>query len=64
MLEFIAKYWLEFVFGLIALGMSGIAKYYYGLVKKGKQYDKDKDQQVQDDKMIQAINIVGKELKE
>lgn len=37
MLDFIAKYWLEFLFGIIALGLTGLARYFYGLYKKEKQ---------------------------
>lgn len=37
MLEFIAKYWLEFAFGIVALGLTGLAKYFYGLYKKAKK---------------------------
>lgn len=37
MLDFIAKYWLEFLFGIIALGLTGLAKYFYNLYKKEKQ---------------------------
>lgn len=41
MLEFIAKYWLEFVFGIVALGLTGLTKYFYGLYKKAKQQSID-----------------------
>lgn len=37
MLDFIAKYWLEFLFGIIALGLTGLTKYFYNLYKKEKQ---------------------------
>lgn len=37
MLDFIAKYWLEFLFGIVALGLTGLARYFYGLYKKEKQ---------------------------
>lgn len=36
MLDFIAKYWLEFLFGIIALGLTGLTKYFYNLYKKEK----------------------------
>ena len=42
MLDFIAKYWLEFLFGIIALGLTGLARYFYGLYKKEKQRLEDK----------------------
>lgn len=37
MLDFIAKYWLEFLFGIITLGLTGLTKYFYNLYKKEKQ---------------------------
>lgn len=37
MLDFIAKYWLEFLFGIVALGLTGLTRYFYGLYKKEKQ---------------------------
>lgn len=36
MLEFIVKYWVEFGFGLIALGVTGYFKYQYSQLKKMK----------------------------
>ena len=35
MTEFIAKYWLQFLFGLIAAGLTALTKRYYSLYKKG-----------------------------
>lgn len=34
MLEFLAKYWLEFALGIIAAGIVGLAKYFWGLFKE------------------------------
>lgn len=34
MLEFLAQYWLEFALGIIAAGLIGLAKYFWGLFKK------------------------------
>lgn len=34
MLEFIAQYWLEFVLGIVAAGLIGLTKYFWGLFKK------------------------------
>ena len=49
MWAFICQYWLEFLFGAIALGVTFVAKYYYNLVKTGratkKEEEKAKDQQ-------------------
>ena len=41
MVDFIAKYWIEFLFGIIALGLTGVARYFYGLYKKEKQRIED-----------------------
>ena len=37
MVEFIIKYWIEFVFGLVTLGLGAIAKYYHSLAKEHKK---------------------------
>lgn len=42
MLEFIAKYWLEFVFGLIAAGIIAFFKYFYKL--KNQQIEKEHEE--------------------
>ena len=63
-MEFIAKYWLEFVFGLIALGMTGVAKHFYNLVKDGKQLRKNKEEKSQDDKTAEAIDNLRTEIRE
>jgi len=36
MLAFLAKYWFEFVLGIIATGATAVAKYFYNLYKKEK----------------------------
>lgn len=38
MLEFIIKYWVTWAFGIIALGMSFLAKRYIDLLKKEKEH--------------------------
>jgi hypothetical protein len=37
MVEFIIKYWVEFAFGLVTLGLGAIAKHYYSLAKESKK---------------------------
>lgn len=40
MLEFVIKYWVEFAFGLITLGLTGYIKYQFSKLKKMKDaYD-------------------------
>ena len=43
MIEFILKYWLTALFGLIAAGLGALAKHYYNLLKKDKKYAKEKE---------------------
>lgn len=43
MLAFLAKYWLEFLLGLIATGATALAKYFYNLYKKEKNIEKQKE---------------------
>lgn len=43
MWEFIAKYWIEFVFGIVVAAISAIAKRYHSLYKKGKEAEKKED---------------------
>lgn len=45
MLEFIVKYWVQFAFGIVAMGLTGLCKYFYGLYKKEKSHQKTKEQQ-------------------
>lgn len=44
MLEFIAKYWLEFLFGLIASGLGVACKKIYKLYKAEKKHQTTKEQ--------------------
>lgn len=37
MIEFIIKYWVEFAFGLVTLGLGAIAKHYRSLAKENKK---------------------------
>ena len=37
MVEFIIKYWVEFAFGLVTLGLGAIAKHYYSLAKESRK---------------------------
>ena len=45
MTEFIVKYWLQFLFGLIATGMTIVAKRLWTLYKNEKNHQKTKEQQ-------------------
>lgn len=42
---FIAKYWLEFLFGVVALAIGAVAKHYYNLVKIGRASNKEKEKE-------------------
>lgn len=57
MLEFIAKYWLEFLFGIVALGLTGLAKYFYGLYKKAKQQTIDSSHKKMVDEFKELLAI-------
>lgn len=61
MLEFIAKYWLEFAFGLITLGMGFVARHYYKLIKDGRTLHKKESEEERDQKTAIAINELKKE---
>lgn len=63
LLEFIVKYWLEFVFGLVALGVSALARHWYKLAKQGRQYEKDQEDKISDEKTAAAIDELRAELK-
>lgn len=52
MIDFIVKYWLQVLFGLIAAGLGFIAKHYYGLWKKEKE-----------NKQNQILDSIKEELK-
>ena len=54
MLDFIAKYWLEFLFGMITLGLTGLTKYFYNLYKKEKQRLEDEAHE----KIIKELNVL------
>ena len=45
MWAFICQYWLEFLFGAIAIGIGALAKHYYNLVKLGRATNKEKEKQ-------------------
>ena len=42
---FICQYWLEFLFGVIALAIGAVAKHYYSLVKTGRATKKEKEKE-------------------
>ena len=42
MLEWIAKYWLQVLFGLIATGFGFLAKHFYKLLKEEKNRQRSK----------------------
>jgi hypothetical protein len=44
MIAFIVKYWLEFLFGLVAAGASYVAKRFYNLYKKEKEHQRKDDE--------------------
>lgn len=51
MVEFIAKYWLEFVFGILTAGLGFLSRYFYGLYKKEKQHQKSEEHQSLSDEL-------------
>lgn len=63
MLDFIVKYWLEFLFGIIAVGMTGFAKHYYSLVKKQRLAEQKETKSEQTHEMLEAIDKLRSELK-
>jgi len=63
MLDFIVKYWLEFLFGVIAVGMTGFAKHYYSLVKKQRLAEQKETKSEQTHEMLEAIDKLRSELK-
>ena len=42
MLDFIIKYWLEFIFGVIVAGLGAFARYYYKLWQQSQDMQKEK----------------------
>ena len=42
LIEFLVKYWLEVVFGLVCAGVSFVARHYYKLVKDKKKTEQQK----------------------
>lgn len=42
-LEFVAKYWLTFLFGLIAAGLGIVVKHYKVLIKKEREDQKQEE---------------------
>ena len=64
MLDFIAKYWLEFVFGIVTLIMSGVAKHFWTMYKKGKEAETQQQDDAQFQKTVEAINALREELKQ
>ena len=56
MLDFIAKYWLEFIFGIVALGLTALARYFYTLYKKEKQRLEDEAHEKIIKELKEAIN--------
>lgn len=64
MWAFICKYWLEFLFGLIALAISAVAKYYYNLVKTGRATKKEKEKEPIFEEMKKLNQQLSDEIKE
>lgn len=63
MLDFILKYWLEFLFGLIALGMTGFAKHYYSLVKENRKVQSQETKHEWMEETLAAIQELRSEFK-
>ena len=57
MIDFIIKYWVEFLFGIIATGAAAIAKRFYSLYKNEK---KNQEQAEQTELKNAILNIVEK----
>ena len=57
MIEFIVKYWVEFIFGIIATGAIAIAKRFYSLYKNEK---KNQEQAEQTELKNAILDIVEK----
>lgn len=61
MAEFIIKYWLEFLFGLVVAGLSFLCKKFYTLYKLEKEHQKTKEQTAFYEGIKETIREVGKE---
>ena len=57
MIEFIIKYWVEFLFGIIATGAVALAKRFYSLYKNEK---KNQEQAEQAELKNAILNVVEK----
>ena len=55
MLDFIIKYWIQFIFGLIIAGLGFLCKNYRKLYLKEKNHQKTQEQNDFYDKLIKAI---------
>lgn len=56
MIEFIIKYWLQFLFGLIAAGLGIVCKRFYSLYKAEKERNKSDEKQEISKEITNAIN--------
>lgn len=61
MWEFIAKYWLQELFGIIAAILGFVARYFYKQYKLGKTLQKEKDEQELENKTLAAIEELRNE---
>lgn len=61
MVEFIIKYWIEFLLGLITTALSFACKKFYKLYQSEKQHQKTKEQTAFYDDLKETIREVGKE---
>lgn len=63
-LEFVIKYWITFIFGLIAAGLGILAKHYQHLLKKEKDSIKQEEQDAIKTEMKQYVDDKFKEILE
>lgn len=65
MSAFIAKYWIEFLFGVIAAGATALAKRFYTLYKKEQKFQKENEQEeLKDSINKELIDIIDKDREE
>lgn len=61
LLEFLAKYWLEFVCGILALGITGFAKWVYNLKKSADKSTKQKENDQTKSSILKEIRTLIEE---
>ena len=59
--DFILKYWLTFLFGIIAAGLGGLARHYQKLLKMEKESIKAKEREDFKKEMMQYVDDTFKE---